>query len=199
MGENERWAAESRSLLEKSNTKMINLIGSPGAGKTTILEKLAQECDVPFSVLEGDIETTHDAERLEKVGIPAAQLLSGGACHLEAKLVHAALADLDLPSLGMVVVENVGNMVCPAEFDVGENAKIAVVSVTEGEDKPLKYPLLFQEAKAVLVTKTDLLPHLQFNLELLLENIHRVNGNIPVFQLGNKGGFQQWVAWLKKL
>lgn len=200
MGENERWAGEIRDLLRQQGIILFNLIGSPGAGKTTLLEKIAGplRARLRFAVLEGDIETTRDAERLHALDVPVAQLLSGGACHLEAKLVHRALCDLDLHDLDLVFVENVGNMVCPAEFDIGEQAKIAVLSVTEGEDKPLKYPLLYREAGAVVLTKTDLLPHLDFDLDQCLENTRQVNADLPVFVVSARAdtGLRDWVNWI---
>lgn len=200
MGENAKWAAETRVLLAAKQVRMLNLIGSPGAGKTTLLQASIQGLAdrLRFAVLEGDIETTNDAERLKPLGIPVSQLLSGGACHLEAKLVHAALRDLPLDELDVVIVENVGNLVCPAEFDVGETAKIAALSVTEGEDKPAKYPLLFRQAKAVVLTKTDLLPYLDFDLDACLAYVRGVNGSVPIFQLSasRRDGLDDWLAWL---
>lgn len=200
MGANERWAGETRRLLLEHRICMLNLIGSPGSGKTTLLEKMVEPLRdrLRLAVLEGDIETTRDAERLHALDVAVCQLLSGGACHLEAKLVHAALMDFDLKSVDLVFVENVGNMVCPAEFDVGEQAKVAVLSVTEGEDKPLKYPLLYREAKAAVLTKTDLLPYLDFDLEACRENIRRVNLDLPVFSLSARTGegFASWLSWV---
>ena len=200
MGENEKWAVKTRQLLAENNCVMFNLIGGPGCGKTTLLEKMAErlEKNLRFAVLEGDIETTRDAERLAALKVPVSQLLTGGACHLEAKMVHYALADFDLQKLDIVIVENVGNLVCPAEFDVGEKAKIAVLSVTEGEEKPLKYPLLFREAAALVLTKTDLLPHLTFNKETCLDNVHRINANLPIFPVSatQETGIKEFVEWL---
>jgi hydrogenase nickel incorporation protein HypB len=179
---------------------MINLIGSPGSGKTALLERMAKSLEnrIRFAVLEGDVETTRDAERIAAVNIQASQLLTGGACHLEAKLVHYALKDLPLDDLDMVVVENVGNLVCPAEFDVGEMAKIAVLSVAEGDDKPSKYPLLFHEAKAVILTKIDLLLHVDFDVDDCIANIKRINASAPVFTLSAKTGIgvDNWINWL---
>jgi len=201
MGANAEWAAKTRALLAERGITMVNIIGSPGAGKTALLEKtitlLAGKRRV--AVLEGDIETTRDAERLQVLGIPVSQLLTGGGCHLEAKMIHHALVDLPLDALDLVVVENVGNLVCPAEFDIGEAAKIAVLSVTEGEDKPLKYPLLFREARAVVVTKTDLLPYLPYNLSLCLDNIRRINPDIPVYEVSSLTGegLVEWCNWLQ--
>lgn len=200
MGANDEWAAKNRELAAQHRLLMLNLIGSPGAGKTTLLEGCTSRLrdKAPFCVLEGDIATTRDAERLDALDVPVSQLLSGGMCHLEAKLVNAALKDFDLPQYKVVFVENVGNMVCPAEFDIGEHGKVAVLSVTEGEDKPLKYPLLFREAKAAVITKIDLLPHLDFDLDACLENIEKVHSGLPVFQVSVKkdeglDAFSEWV------
>jgi hydrogenase nickel incorporation protein HypB len=200
MGANEKWAARTRELLAARRILMLNLIGSPGAGKTTLLERAVRHLNqrTRFAVLEGDVETTRDAERLHALDVPVSQLLSGGACHLEAKLVHHALVDMPVDALDIVFVENVGNMVCPAEFDIGEHAKVAVLSVTEGEDKPLKYPLLFREAKAVVITKTDLLPHLDYDLAACRENIRQVHAALPVFEVSGRtgDGVAAWVDWI---
>jgi hydrogenase nickel incorporation protein HypB len=202
MGHNEKWAGEIRALLGR-RILMLNLIGSPGSGKTTLLEKMAPRLEglVRFAVLEGDVETTRDAERLQSLGVQVSQLLSGGACHLEAKLVHRALQDFPLEELDLVFVENVGNMVCPAEFDIGENAKVAVLSIAEGEDKPLKYPLLFREAKAVVLTKLDLLPHLSFDLEACRHHIRQVNAGLPIFEISARSGagVREWTDWVVNL
>lgn len=199
MGANEEWAAKTRLLLQKHNIQMLNFIGSPGSGKTSLLEKMVGRlANKRFAVLEGDVETTLDAERLAVLNIPVSQLLTGGSCHLEAKLVHHALIDLPLAELDLVIVENVGNLVCPAEFDIGEFAKIAFLSVTEGEDKPLKYPLLFREAQAVILTKTDLAPYLDFNMEKYITAIHTVNSELPVFPVSAKSGdgLAAWLEWV---
>ena len=200
MGANETWAREIRGLLDRRGVTMVNLIGSPGSGKTTLLECATRHLRDThrFAVLEGDIATTRDAERLAALEVPTSQLLSGGACHLEAKLVHRALSDLPLEELDLVFVENVGNMVCPAEFDIGERAKVAVLSITEGEDKPLKYPLLFQEASAVVLTKIDLLPHLSYDLAACREHIRQVSSRIPVFEVSATcdRGVTDWVRWI---
>ena len=203
MGANAEWAGHTRDLIKEKNITMVNIIGSPGCGKTTLLEALGSrtENDMRFAVLEGDVETTRDAERLATLNVSVSQLLTGGACHLEAKLVHHALKDLSLDELDFVFVENVGNLVCPAEFDIGETAKVAVLSVTEGEDKPLKYPLLFREAGAALVTKTDLLPHLKFDIESCIGFMRRVNANIPIIKIsaGSGEGIDEWIKWLLQL
>lgn len=200
MGANEKWAKKTRSLLKKRNVTLLNLIGSPGSGKTLLLEATVRRLSrkLRFAVLEGDVETTRDAERLASANCMVSQLLSGGACHLEAKLVHYALRDLPLDQLDVVIVENVGNLVCPAEFDIGEHGKVAVLSITEGEDKPAKYPLLFREAKAVVLTKQDLLPHLEFDLKSCLNFIHQVNASLPVFQVSalRGKGIGAWINWI---
>ena len=200
MGANEVWAQKTRNLLQEKRVTMLNIIGSPGCGKTTLLEQTVGRLpDIRFAVLEGDVETTRDAERLDALKIPVCQLLTDGACHLEAKLVHHALRDLSLDDLDLVIVENVGNLVCPAEFDVGEQAKIAVLSVTEGEDKPAKYPLLFREAAAVVLTKIDLLPHIPFKLDECLDCLARVHGDIPILQVSAVAGtgMEQWTRLLR--
>jgi hydrogenase nickel incorporation protein HypB len=200
MGENEKWAARTRETLREKGVLLLNIIGSPGCGKTSLLERTARDHEgrLRFAVLEGDVETTRDAERLDILRVPVSQLLTSGACHLEARLVHTALLDLPLGELDLVIVENVGNLVCPAEFDIGEHAKVAVLSVTEGEDKPLKYPLLFREASAVVLSKTDLLPHLDFDLDACVGNVRQVHAEVPVMQLSSRTGegMDRWLAFL---
>jgi len=200
MGANAEWAERTRALVAEKRVTLLNLIGSPGCGKTSLLESTVGRLggDIRFAVLEGDVETTHDAERLDALNVPVSQLLTGGSCHLEAKLVHHALADLPLDEMDMVVVENVGNLVCPAEFDIGENAKIAVLSVTEGEDKPVKYPLLFREAKAIVLTKVDLLPYLPFDVDTCIGYVRQVNDRIPIMQVSSMtgAGMEEWTDYL---
>ncbi len=200
MGENDRWATLTRELARQHRFRILNIIGSPGAGKTFLLEETARRLQgrLRFAVLEGDVETTRDAERLHRLGVTVSQLLTDGACHLEAKLVHHALRDLPLTDLDLVIVENVGNLVCPAEFDIGESMKMAVLSVTEGEDKPLKYPLLFREAQVVVLTKTDLLPHIPYRHDDALASIRQINAQATIFSLSAfKGdGMDAWCDWL---
>jgi hydrogenase nickel incorporation protein HypB len=200
MGQNAEWAEKTRRLCLEKGVTLFNIIGSPGCGKTALLENLVPSLHEPYrcAVLEGDIETTRDAERLAALHIPVSQLLTSGACHLEAKLVHHAFRDLPLDELRFVIVENVGNLVCPAEFDIGEHAKIAVLSVTEGEDKPLKYPLLFRDSRAVILTKIDLLPHLNFHLDTCINHIKKINDQVPIFQTSSFGreGLKEVIEWM---
>ncbi len=201
-GENDKWAAETRAFLKEKKVIMINMIGSPGCGKTSLLEAVAARTQgkLSFAVLEGDLETTRDAERMAAVQVKANQLLTGGGCHLEARLVHHGLKDLEPDGLDFVFVENVGNLVCPVQFDIGEAAKIGFLSVTEGEDKPLKYPFLFREAKVAILTKVDLLPHLDFDVEACVEFIKRINPKIGIFRLSSKTGegMDNFMDWLFK-
>ena len=185
-----RWAEATRALLAERRLKLFNFIGSPGAGKTALLEALARELAgrARFAVIEGDCATTRDAERLVAQGVHAVQIVTGDGCHLPAESVHQALRDLQTEGLDFVLVENVGNLVCPAAFDIGETAKIAVLSVTEGEDKPLKYPTLFHKASAVVLTKMDLLPYLRFDLAKCRAAIRQVNSAVPLFEVSAKTG-----------
>ena len=198
-----QWTVKTRLLLKERHAAMINMIGSPGCGKTALLERTLSELQgrLRLAVLEGDLETTRDAERIQVYNIPVAQLLTGGGCHLEAGMVHTALLDLPATPLDLIVVENVGNLVCPSEFDLGESAKVAVLSITEGEEKPLKYPLLFREAGAVVITKLDLLPHLRYNLPLCLEHIRQVNPQATIFPLSawTGEGMDAWVNWINDM
>ncbi len=202
MGANDRWAAKTRRLLKQKKILMLNLIGSPGAGKTLLLERTVQPLSrrLRFAVLEGDVATTRDAERLAKLNCRVSQLLTGGGCHLQAKMVHHAIRDLPLDELDLIIVENVGNLVCPAEFDIGEYAKVAVLSIAEGEDKPLKYPSLFRAARAVVLTKLDLLPHLQFNMSACRKYLRQVHSALSVFPVSSVTGkgLQPWIRWLEK-
>jgi hydrogenase nickel incorporation protein HypB len=200
----EKLADEIRELLARKDAYMFNLIGGPGAGKTLLLEGTfdAAVSDIKPAVVEGDIATTADAERLRRFDVPIVQINTGpfgGDCHLAPNLVRAALDELPLDEVGAVFIENVGNLVCPAEFNVGENEKVVAVSVAEGEDKPLKYPLAFQEAKAAVITKIDLLPYLDVDAEELQRNVAAVNPKLAVFPLSAKTGegMAAWVDYVK--
>jgi hydrogenase nickel incorporation protein HypB len=197
---NDEIAARNRRLLEDEHVTAINLISAPGAGKTSLLEKT-----IPLlkgrhriGVLEGDIATTRDSERIEKLGVPVVQLLTGGACHLEAPLVRRGLDQLKLDEIDLLFIENVGNIACPAEFDLGETVKVGILSVTEGHDKPAKYPLLFHEVGALVLNKIDLGPHTDFDYEQFYRDFRQLNHDAPVFQLSCKSrkGVDEWIRWI---
>ena len=197
-------AAQNRQLFKDHQVFVINVMSSPGSGKTTLLEHtlthLAKE--VSTAVIVGDICTTNDSERLAKTGIPVIQINTdefGGDCHLAAHVIQEACKSLDLNKISLLIVENVGNLVCPAEFDIGENARVVVLSVTEGEDKPLKYPIMFRVSDVAILNKIDLIPHLKYDIELTKKYIHQINPKIPMFELSaiTEHGLDQWLNWLK--
>ena len=197
---NDSYAAENRRIFEEYNSFSINMMSSPGSGKTTLLERTLERIDpAQVAIIEGDMQTTKDAERLERFGCQILQISTGNACHLDGKMIHDALADLDLSDVRLLVIENVGNLVCPAEFRVGEDAKIVVLSVTEGEDKPLKYPLMFREAAVCIFNKIDLLPHLDFSLDEARENARQINPQLKFLEISCKTGegLDEWTDWLK--
>lgn len=204
--ENDRLAAANRAAFDAAGVTCVNLMSSPGSGKTTLLQKTlgALRDERRIGVIEGDIETPLDAERLGGLGAQVSLLNTGqgfgGECHLDAPMVARALAGLELGALDLVLIENVGNLVCPAEFDVGEHAKAMVASITEGEDKPLKYPVMFRSVEAVVVSKTDLAPYLDFDMDLFLGNIAQVNPGAKVFQLSARTGqgMEAWLDWLRE-
>ena len=199
---NDAMANDARELLRRHNVASVNLIGGAGAGKTTLLEATLPRLAATMraAVLEGDIATTHDAERIAATGVRAMQLLTEGGCHLGAAIVFHALQKLPLDRLDIVFIENVGNLVCPANFDLGEERVVAVLSVAEGADKPAKYPLLFRKAHAVVLTKLDLLPHCTFDVERCERYIRQVNETAPVFRVSAKNGhgLDDWIAWLSR-
>jgi hydrogenase nickel incorporation protein HypB len=201
---NDRLAEEVRGRLQDAGVTAFNLISSPGSGKTTLLERTLQELDaeIPIAVITGDPRTLNDAERLARWTnrvVPAVVAGEGG-CHLDAAQITAALDAIDLDEVRLVFIENVGNLVCPAEFDLGEEAKIVVFSVTEGEDKPLKYPLAFREARYAILNKIDLLPYLDFDLPLAIANVRSVNPDLTVFMTAAKtgDGLEPWFRFLRE-
>ncbi|AKV03373.1 [NiFe] hydrogenase nickel incorporation-associated protein HypB [Labilithrix luteola] len=200
LAKNDALARENRAWLAGRKVKALNLLGSPGAGKTTLLEASirALRGRLPVSVLEGDQETEHDAARIRATGARAIQINTGTVCHLDAHVVGHALEELDPPSGSLVVVENVGNLVCPALFDVGEHAKVVVLSVTEGDDKPLKYPHVFRASQVLVVSKVDLLPHVPFDLQQCVANALAVNPALKVFAVSatTGQGLDHFCAWL---
>jgi hydrogenase nickel incorporation protein HypB len=197
---NDELAARNRAWFAGREILALNLVSSPGAGKTTLLERTIRENGGAhaFSVIEGDQATANDAERIRAAGAPVVQINTGTGCHLEADMIARALKEL-APAFGSVMmIENVGNLVCPALFDLGEEAKVAVISVTEGEDKAVKYPHIFQASRLVLINKTDLLPHLRFDIDLCVENIRMVNPFAEILQISvtSGAGLEQWYAWI---
>jgi hydrogenase nickel incorporation protein HypB len=200
-------ARANREDFDRHDVTVLNLMSAPGAGKTTLLERaLGEPLDgVRVGVLEGDVQGSMDADRLATLHIPVTQLNTdngfGGECHLDANMVRSALGELPLHEIDMLVIENVGNLVCPAEFKVGEDARAMVCSITEGEDKPLKYPLMFRSCELVVVNKLDLLPHLEFDVDKLLYNIDVVNPGVATMLVSARTGegVQEWREWLTQL
>ena len=201
---NDARARANREQFDQAGIYVINMMSAPGAGKTTVLERtLEYMAGTPrVGVLEGDIQTTLDADRLARFGIPVTQVNTdpgfGGECHLDANMVSHGLRSLPLADIDLLIIENVGNLVCPAEFRVGEDSRVMVCSVTEGEDKPLKYPLMFRSSDLVLINKIDLVPYLGFDLPALLRNLDAVNPGVPRLQLSARTGqgIEAWCAWL---
>ncbi len=201
LGRNENAAAENAALFARHGIYALNLLGSPGAGKTSLLERTlaALSGALRMAVIEGDLFTDKDAARIERCGAPVVQINTSGGCHLDAAMVAAALVQLDLTALDLIVIENVGNLVCPAEFALGEDAKAVVLSVTEGDDKPLKYPLIFKESAAAVLNKADLLPYTDFDLAAARRDIEALHPGIAVLPVSarTEEGLADWYAWLR--
>lgn len=200
LGKNDRYAAINRSRFSQQNLFVLNLVSSPGSGKTTLLTETINriKSDYPVAVIEGDQQTANDADRIRETGVQAIQVNTGKGCHLDAHMVGHALDGLGEMPGGMLFIENVGNLVCPAAFDLGEAHKVAILSVTEGEDKPIKYPDMFHAADLMLLNKTDLLPHLDFDVERCIDYARQVNPDIQVLQLSARSGegMAEWIDWL---
>lgn len=199
--ENDRHAARNRAEFRDKGIFAVNVVSSPGAGKTTLLvETLKRLPDPPLGVIEGDQQTSHDAERIRRTGACAVQVNTGKGCHLDAHMVAHALERLSLPSGGLLFIENVGNLVCPAEFDLGEAAKVVILSVTEGDDKPLKYPDMFAASKLMLINKIDLIPYVDFDIERCIRYARRVNPELVVFLVSAKSGegLSEWMSWIER-
>ncbi len=198
---NQNKAEEVRRLLESRKVMMINIISSPGAGKTTLLERTCEVMagEVRLGVIEGDVTTDRDAQRLKKYNIPIVAINTEGGCHLDSHSISMALEHFDLDSLDLLIVENVGNLICPSQFDLGETFKLAVVSTAEGDDKPAKYPMLFSEARAVILNKTDLIPYTNFRMDSFMVDMAAINPRITIIKLSAlKGeGLEEWFSWLR--
>ena len=200
--DNDEAALHNREHFVEHGVYVCNIMSAPGAGKTTLLEKTidALKSRLRIAVIEGDLQTSTDAERIARHGVKAVQINTGGACHLDARMVHRHLESFDLDNLDLLVIENVGNLVCPAEFDLGEHDKVMVLSVTEGHDKPKKYPLMFHVAKAMLVSKIDLLPYTDFDLAEATRDARAYNIDLEVLPVSAKTGegIGDWLTWLEK-
>jgi hydrogenase nickel incorporation protein HypB len=202
LSDNDRVAAELRERFSECGTLCLNLISAPGSGKTLLLETTLASlpCTDRVAVLTGDIQTDNDAARLRRFGFPVKQITTGGTCHLDARMIERHLADWRLQDIGLLFIENVGNLVCPSSYDLGEAAKIVLLSVTEGEDKPLKYPSIFFKSELLVITKCDLLPYVPFDIAAAEENARRVHPEIEIVRVSctSGGGFQEWLAWLEQ-
>jgi len=202
LSENDRIAAELREQFREHGILCLNLISAPGSGKTRLLEKTLES--LPHSkrvaVLTGDIQTENDAARLRRFGFPVKQITTGGTCHLDARMIERHLADWRLEEIDLLFIENVGNLVCPSSYDLGEAAKIVLLSVTEGEDKPLKYPSIFFKSELLVITKIDLLPYVPFRLVAAEENVRRVHPEIQIVRTSctSGDGLQEWFTWLQQ-
>lgn len=200
---NDRIAAENRKRFTDAGVYVVNLMGAPGAGKTTLLERTIQALKphMKIGVIEGDIVGTDDAERIGALDVPVVQINTGGACHLDANMINEVLDELPLSDLDLLIIENVGNLVCPAEFRVGEDIKMMVLSVAEGHDKPLKYPLMFRESSALVLNKIDLLPYMNTDMNKVRNDSTALNPKLKIFEVScaTGAGIDAWATWLRGL
>jgi len=201
LSENDRVAADLRERFKEHGTLCLNLISAPGSGKTSLLEKTLESLPQSerVAVLTGDIQTENDATRLRRFGFPVKQITTGGTCHLDARMIERHLADWRLEEIDLLFIENVGNLVCPSSYDLGEAAKIVLLSVAEGEDKPLKYPSIFFKSELLLITKTDLLPYVPFNIAKAEENARRIHPEMEIVRVScTRGdGLPEWLTWIE--
>jgi hydrogenase nickel incorporation protein HypB len=200
LAKNNLYADENRRLLSEHGIFALNLVSSPGSGKTTLLVKTIEMLreKLPIAVIEGDQQTDHDAARIRATGAPAIQINTGKGCHLDAHMIDQALQQISVPDNSLLFIENVGNLVCPSGFDLGEAHKVVILSVTEGEDKPLKYPDMFRAADLMLLNKCDLLPHLNFDVDLAIEYAQRIHPAMPMIQISatQGSGMAEWIDWI---
>jgi len=198
---NDEIASKNRNLFKSKNVFVLNLVSSPGSGKTSLIERSLEHFrgKVRLSVIEGDVQTDLDAQRVSNYNVPVVQIVTNGGCHLEANLVKDALGQVRIDETDLLIIENVGNLVCPAGYDLGEDLKVVVISVTEGDDKPLKYPKMFMNSSVLVINKTDLLPYVKCNIDLLKSNALKINPNLKIFELSctNGNGIDKWCAWLE--
>ena len=201
VGENDRWAAELAAEFDRAGCLVLNLMSSPGAGKTTLLQRTARvlASDLRLAAVEGDLATDHDARRLREAGIPCRQINTGGGCHLSARQVAEAVADYDLAALDVLFIENVGNLVCPASFDLGEHRRVVVSSTPEGDDKPAKYPVAFHHADCIVLNKIDLVGLTDFSLEAYRGYVRGVRPGVPLLELSCRSGqgLEAWFDWVR--
>lgn len=199
---NDELARQNRAAFARAGVFAVNLVSSPGAGKTSLLERSLERLRgrVEVRVIEGDVQTDFDAQRIARYNVPVVQIVTNGACHLEAKLVQDALAPLQWGTAGLLVIENVGNLVCPASFDLGEDMKIVVLSTTEGDDKPLKYPAMFRNAGALVINKIDLLPHVDCSVATIRARALQINPSLRIFETSCRSGYgiEEWCGWLEE-
>ena len=199
---NDEIARRNRAMFSERHLFVINLVSSPGSGKTSILERTLEYFNkrVKVAVIEGDVQTDFDAQRIARYDAPVVQIVTNGGCHLDAKLVEDALGSLDLNGVKLLIVENVGNLVCPSNYDLGEAMKVVVASTTEGDDKPLKYPSMFQNASVLIINKVDLLPYVNCDLNTLRNNALKINPSLKVFETSctTKSGIAEWCSWLEQ-
>lgn len=199
---NDELALQNRKVFQQHGLFVMNVVSSPGSGKTSILERTLEHLKnkLRIAVIEGDVQTDFDAQRIAKFDVPVVQIVTNGGCHLDAKLVQDALVNLKLEGVKLLIIENVGNLVCPANYDLGENLKVVVASTTEGDDKPLKYPTMFRNASALLINKIDLLPYTNCNIAELKANALKINPKLKVFETSctTKQGIAEWCTWIEK-
>jgi hydrogenase nickel incorporation protein HypB len=201
LAKNDEIARQNRNLFASRGIYVVNVVSSPGSGKTTLLERTIERLSsrVPIAIVEGDVQTDIDARRLERFHLPTVQIVTNGGCHLEANLVRDAIGRISLDGIRLLVIENVGNLVCPSNYDLGEHDKIVVLSVTEGAEKPLKYPAMFQRASVLIVNKVDLLPYVDCDMATLRRNALSINPVLTIFEVSATAGtgIEAWCGWLR--